>query len=75
MTSDGIPLPRPSSAPDEVVDTADTMKPRQMIRSAFAPMAIVSGFELNRPIRESEMVRQSTVPTAMMAALRPSVRR
>ena len=45
------------------------------IYAPHSPLTIVSGFELNRPIREPEMVRQSTVPTAMMAALRPSVRR
>ena len=37
------------------------------------PMAMVSGLELNRPMREPEMVRQRTVPTAMMAALRMRV--
>ena len=74
MTSEGTPLPRPSSAPEEVVETAETTKPRQMMRRAVVPMAMVSGLELNRPMREPEMVRQRTVPTAMMAALRPSVR-
>lgn len=34
MTSDSAPLPRPSSAPEEVVDTAETTKPRQMMRRA-----------------------------------------
>ena len=52
----------------------ETTKPRQMMRRAVVPMAMVSGLELNRPMREPEMVRQRTVPTAMMAALRPSVR-
>ena len=49
MTSEAAPLPRPSSAPEEVVDTADTTKPRQMMRRAVWPMAMVSGLEVNRP--------------------------
>ena len=67
-------MPRPSNAPDEVVDTADTTKPRQMIRRAVRPMAIVSGLEVNRLISGPEMVRQSRVPSAMIPALRPRVR-
>ena len=51
MTSEAAPLPRPSSAPEEVVDTADTTKPRQMMRRAVWPMAMVSGLEENRPMR------------------------
>lgn len=70
----GHALPRPSSAPEEVVDTAETMNPRQMIRRAVWPMAMVSGLEVNRPISGPAMVRQSRVPMAMIPALRPSVR-
>ena len=56
MTSEAAPLPRPSSAPEEVVDTADTTKPRQMMRRAVWPMAMVSGLEENRPMRGAETV-------------------
>ena len=69
MTSDSAPLPRPSSAPEEVVDTAETTKPRQMMRRAVWPMATVSGLEVNSCISGREANRQMTVPAAMMAAL------
>ena len=73
MTSEAAPLPRPSSAPEEVVDTADTTKPRQMMRRAVWPMAMVSGLEENRPMRGAEAAIQMTVPAAMMTALMPRV--
>ncbi len=73
MTSDSAPLPRPSSAPEEVVDTAETTKPRQMMRRAVWPMVMVSGLEVNSPISGREANRQMTVPAAMMAALRMRV--
>ena len=73
MTSEAAPLPRPSSAPEEVVDTADTTKPRQMMRRAVWPMAMVSGLEENRPMRGAETAIQMTVPAAMMMALMPRV--
>ena len=62
-------MPRPSSAPDEVVDTADTTKPMQMMRRALAPAAMVSGLEVNSPMSCPEASRQMTVPSAMMAML------
>ena len=73
MTSEAAPLPRPSSAPEEVVDTADTTKPRQMMCRAVWPMAMVSGLEENRPMRGAEAAIQMTVPAAMMTALMPRV--
>ena len=69
MTSDSVPLPRPSNAPEEVVETAETTKPRQMIRRAVWPMAMVSGLEVNSCISGRDANRQIRVPAAMMAAL------
>lgn len=62
-------LAKASSAPEEVVDTAETTKPRQMMRRAVWPMATVSGLEVNSCISGREANRQMTVPAAMMAAL------
>lgn len=73
MTSDCVPLPRPSSAPEAVVDTAETTKPMEMMRRAVRPMAMVSGFWVKRPISVPEAARQPSVPAAMMTALMPSV--
>ena len=46
IISDGMPMPSPSSAPDEVTDTAEITKPIQIRRSAVLPMAIVSAFSV-----------------------------
>ena len=43
IMSDGTPFPRPSSAPDEVTETADTTKPALMIRRALSPASIAAG--------------------------------
>ena len=38
-------MPRPSSAPEEVVETAETTKPRQMMRRAVVPVAVVEAVD------------------------------
>ena len=68
-----MPLPSPSSAPEEVVEMAETTKPRQMIRRATFPPSTVSGVEVKSRMRGSEATRQPRVPAAMMAALRMRV--
>lgn len=74
ITSDSTPLPSPSNAPEEVVETAETRKPMQMIRRAVWPMAIVSGLVEKREISGSAANRQIRVPAAMMHALSTRVR-
>ena len=49
-TSEAVPLPSPSSAPQEVTETEDTRKPAQMIRRAVFPAEMVSGLVVNIPI-------------------------
>ena len=70
--SDGTPLLSPSSAPDDVTETAETTKPPLMIRSAVAPQAIVSAFVVNKPMSLSGITRQITVPTSIITALSES---
>ena len=50
MSRDGVPFPNPSSAPDEVTDTADTTNPAHIMRSAVPPAFIVDTFSVNIPI-------------------------
>ena len=50
IISDGMPMPSPSSAPDEVTDTAEIIKPIQIRRSAVLPMAIVSALSVKSPM-------------------------
>ena len=71
MTSDCTPMPRPSSEPEATTEIVETMKPTQMMRRADVPMTMVSAFELKSPISWPDSARQSTVPTAMMAAHMP----
>ena len=37
INKDGIPLPNPSNAPDEVTDTAETINPVHIILNAVSP--------------------------------------
>ena len=37
INKDGIPLPNPSNAPDEVTDTAETINPAPIILNAVSP--------------------------------------
>ena len=69
MTSDCVPLPRPSSAPAEMTDTDDTIKPMLMRRSAVSPAAMVASDEVNSPISVSGTSRQMSVPAAMITPL------
>ena len=72
ITREGVPLPTPSSAPQEATDTADTRKPPLMMRSAWAPTCIVSGVWVNSPISWLGRSRQITVPASMMPPHRHS---
>lgn len=69
MMSDGKPLLSPSSAPDEVTDTADTTNPALIIRSAFLPISMVSLLFVNIAISLSGIVRQITVPMSIIPAV------
>ena len=72
-TSEALPRPSPSSAPQDVTDTEETRKPAQMIRRAVLPAEIVSGLVVNIPISCPGTVRQMIVPTSMITLLMPSV--
>ena len=74
IRSDGVPLPRPSSAPEDVTDTADTIKPRLMMRSASCPCRIVSASVVNSPMSAPGIAQHKIVPTSMIAAFIRSVR-
>ena len=50
ITREGTPLPSPSSAPDDVTETADTTKPALMMRSALSPACMVSWLWVKSPI-------------------------
>ena len=73
ITSDAVPLPKPSNAPHAVTDTQDTTKPILMQCSACSPMAIVAALAVNSPIILPAKHWHATVPAAIMAALSPSV--
>ena len=66
ITRDGLPIPNPSSAPQEMTETEETTKPALMMRRALLPMAMVSVLEENRPINSLGISQQSAVPTDMM---------
>ena len=68
-----MPLPRPSSAPEEVTEKEDTRKPAQMMRSAVAPICMVSALEVKRDMSCAGMDRHSSVPKAMMTRVMESV--
>ena len=75
ITSEGVPLPSPSSAPEAVTETAETKKPALMMRSAVSPARMVSGVCVNRPISCPGITRQTTVPSSMIAPLMHSTTR
>ena len=50
MRRDLPPMPRPSSEPEQVMETADMMNPRLMICRAVVPDWIVSALSVNIPI-------------------------
>ena len=74
MISECTPFPRPSSAPLQITDTDEAMKPRLMTLSATLPACIVTGFAVNSPISCPGTARQITVPTVIITStrIRPS---
>lgn len=74
MISECTPFPRPSSAPLQITDTDEAMKPRLMTLSATLPACIVTGFAVNSPISCPGIARQITVPTVIITStrIRPS---
>ena len=64
IISDGMPMPSPSSAPDQVTDTAEITKPIQIRRSAVLPMAIVSAFSVKSPMSLAGKSAHMIVPAA-----------
>ena len=63
ISSEGKPMFSPSSAPQEVTDTAEIINPPLIIRSAVFPITTVSAELVKIPIRLPGMERQRTVPT------------
>lgn len=50
ISNEGVPFPSPSSAPEDVTETAETRKPALMIRRAVSPVWIVASVCVNSPI-------------------------
>ena len=50
MIKEGPPIPNPSNAPQEMMETEETTNPILIIRRAVLPAAIVSELVENRPI-------------------------
>ena len=72
ISKDGVPIPSPSKAPADVTETADTINPALMIRSALVPASIVWGFVVNKPINCPGIARHVAVPKSMIDALKIS---
>ena len=68
ISREGPPRPRPSRAPQEITETAETMKPPLMIRRAVAPISTVSALSAKRPISCPGTAQHSTVPKAIIPA-------
>lgn len=66
---EGVPFPSPSRAPQQVTETADTMKPRLMMCRAVTPIQTVSVLAVNNPIRLSGISQESIVPMTMTPAV------
>lgn len=69
INKDGIPIPSPSSVPEETTDTEETMNPALMIRRAVLPIRMVASLEVNRCISQSGKIRHSPVPPIIMAII------
>ncbi len=69
--SERVPLPMASIAPSDVTETEETAKPKQMIRMARAPLAMVSGLSVNRLINVPGIHRQSAMPDNRMIRMIP----
>lgn len=50
MAKEGLPMPKPSNAPQEMMETEETTNPMLMIRRAVLPTTIVSALVENNPI-------------------------
>ena len=68
MIREDPPFPSPSSAPEDVMETAEIKKPTLMRVSACPPRRMVSGLLLNSPISCYGMARQMPVPISMITA-------
>ena len=73
ITRDWTPMPIPSRAPDAVTETVETINPALMIRRAVPPAMIVSALSVKAPISVLAIVRQSSVPAAMITPVMASV--
>ena len=69
ISKEGTPFPSPSSAPEEVTETAETINPAPMMRRAVSPAWIVVSVWVNSPINRPGISRQITVPSAIMIPL------
>lgn len=75
ITKEGVPIPNPSSAPQEMIEMEETINPMLIILRAVLPAAIVSAFVENSPINRSGINQHRMVPTVMMQAESASVTR
>lgn len=70
MIKDGLPMPKPSKAPHEMTETAETINPILMIRRAALPAMMVSVLVENKPISCPGISQHNTVPAVIMQAER-----
>lgn len=68
ITKEGLPMPKPSKAPHEMIEMEETTNPMLIILSAVLPAAIVSALVEKSPINWLGIIQQSKVPTAIMQA-------
>ena len=66
MAREGPPIPNPSSAPLEMMETEETTNPILIILRAVLPAAMVSASEENSPINGPGISQHRRVPAAMM---------
>ena len=66
MAREGPPIPNPSSAPLEMMETEETTNPILIILRAVLPAAMVSVSEENSPINGPGISQHRRVPAAMM---------
>ena len=69
MTNEDIPFPSASNAPAQTTDTAEITNPRLMMRSAFAPSAMVWLLFVNIPINPCGRHRHNNIPMHMIPAI------
>ena len=68
IIKEGLPIPKPSNAPQEIMGTEEITNPILIILRAVLPAAIVSALVENSPINWLGIIQQSTVPIAIMQA-------